>query len=259
MSTTKTAEQYDPDHLQAEADKIERKYRAAREAAQKARAAVESARENTLTSYWQGRVTRFYDQVRPHVATMWEEFEKAATGGSEEDTLTAWRRFALARAQAHGEHEALRRAAHQRGLRGARPSLALQAGGYAECLTQVLTRFEEDHRRATTAQVRADADAVADAADAGTRKSGEVPDAPEIVARFKLGPSAVSRDSGAHTVKLSRPGDGRTVVFRDGVFYARDAETAELIRAHARRKSIREINEHGEEIDTFGDTFIPRP
>lgn len=259
MATTKTAEQHDPDHLQAEADKIERKYRAAREAAQKARAAVESARENTLTDYWQGRVNQFYDQVRPHVATMWEEFEKAATGDSEEDTLTAWRRFALARAQAHGEHEALRRETHQRGLRGVRPSLALQAGGYAECLIQVLTRFEEDHRHTTTAQVHADADAAAEAAETGARSSGEVPDAPTIVARFKLGPSAVGRDSGAYTVKLNSPGDGRTVVFRDGVFYARDAETAEMVRAQARRKSIREINEHGEEIDTFGDGFTPRP
>lgn len=109
-----------------------------------------------------------------------------------------------------------------------------------------------------TAQMRADSDAVADAAEAGTRSSGEVADAPEIAARFKLGPSAVARDSGAYTLKLSSLGDGRPVVFRDGLFYVRDAETVELVRAHARKKSIRGVHEYSAEIDTFGDTFAPR-
>lgn len=258
-TTNKTSNQHNPEYLEEQVTKLTQQLTRARAAADQARATVATARDNALLDYWQNRITEFYDQVRPHVAKAWENFAQTVTDSTETDTLTAWRAYAMARARAQGEHETLRKEAARQGLRGVRPMLALPKGGYAECVTRVLTEWEDTHRHTAGTHLLTTAEDIGAEADERARSQGTVPQAPRIVARFKLGPSATSRDSGTYAVALRNPGDGRTVYFRDGLYYARDEETAQLLREHARGKSIREINENGEEIDTFGDTFVPRP
>lgn len=254
-----TTDQHDPDHLDAQAAKLVEELSTLRAQAAQARSAVDTARQRAEAAYWQERTTEFYETVRPQLDQEWKAFEAAVIGDSDTDPISAWRDFARLRAQAQGEHEALRGAAVRYGLTGVRPHLVTAKGTFAEGIAEVLTRWEEDQRTQATTHLRSAAKARADEAEQEARAEGTVPVAPRIVARFLLGPSGVARNSGIYPVKLQYPGDGRIVYFRDGRYYALDEETAELIRATAKRHSIREIDEHNEVIDTFGDLFTPRP
>ncbi|GAB3718757.1 hypothetical protein [Nocardiopsis nanhaiensis] len=257
--TTKTANQHNPEHLEDQAATLARQLADARARAEKARANLDTARERALTDFWQNRITAFYDQVRPQVAQAWHEFTRAVTGATEDDTLTAWRTYAKARARARAEHKLIKREATRRSLGGVRPMLALPNGGYTECITLVLNEWEEAHHPAYADQLATTAKQAGEAAEDQARTQGKVPDAQKIVARFKLGPTGVTRDLGTYPVVLRNPGDGREVYFRDGRYDALDADTAELIRQHARTKKIREINANGKVINDFGNKFTSRP